>query len=124
MVKSFSLIEKDDKSYEYVQTYISALNNSEDLFGLDLLIQRNELTEHLQRNNKMEDQKEMTWWIENNSQGLRCWINSLKMLSMFMFFAKRLHENVNFERPVFDKFVDLWNLEKQCVCDTIKFFEK
>ena len=119
--KTFSLLDKDQKTYNHILEYYNGILNNVSVFSIDMILQKRELTEHLQRCTKEHDKDEICKWLEKNASPFRCYLNSLKSVALFCIMDRRINSKNNLSWDNFCKIVDIWREEKQLIIDTIKF---
>jgi hypothetical protein len=82
---SFSLLEKDQKTFEYFKQYVQFLEKDGNTCQiLDNRIQANEIEDHLKRNGKESSlsqvkKEEISHWIKENARPFRDYLNSIKL---------------------------------------------
>lgn len=119
----FCYLENDNKTFDYVKEYLSVLRAGDSPLTLDITIQKREIEAHLIRNAiPSSDQKAITDWIEKNSANFRSYLNSIKMVALFLFYVKKA-EHIPEESPLpfelFTEAVAFWNERKIEVVDSI-----
>jgi hypothetical protein len=119
----FCYLEKDLKTYEYVNHYLQVMKNGAPTSPLDISIQRIEIEHHLKTNGiSPTDQRAISDWIEKNSANFRSYLNSLKMVALFLFYVKkaeRIPEDNLLPFELFYEAVNYWNERKIEMADTI-----
>ena len=120
MSEPFSLLEKNEKTFEHVKEYYEALEKGIDPFTIDNIIQKRSLEEHLKRNCKESDQEECLNWINNNAGKFRNYLNSLRVFSLFLYFDTRMNYRKGLVWEIFCNYIEMWNLEKSIVLDSIR----
>ncbi len=119
----FCFLEKDEKTYGYVICYFNVIKEGKSLMSLDALIQKEEIEKHLRNNDiSKEDREAVASWIKKNSSNFRSYLNSIKMVALFIFFLHRnsgydCGESVSFE--TFCRIAGMWNERKICTADSI-----
>ena len=121
-MENFSCLEKDDKTFYYVKEYYGRVCCNETLCICDIDIQRHELEDHLKNNNKdLHDNKEVALWIEKNSRNFRTYINSIKLLTFFIFSNNQINHIENLDKGTFCTYIDIWNNKKHSIIDSLYF---
>lgn len=119
----FCYLEKDLKTYDYVKNYLQIMKNGETTSSLDISIQRLEIERHLAANGiSYSDQKAISEWIEKNSANFRSYLNSLKMVALFIYYVKKaehLSDENQLPFELFSEAVSYWNERKIEVADSI-----
>jgi hypothetical protein len=119
----FCFLEKDLKTYDYVKEYLRIMKNGASTTPLDITIQRLEIERHMRQNNiSPDDQKAITEWIQANSANFRSYLNSLKMVALFLFYIKKIEKGPDGLMLPFDMFSDAvvyWNERKNEMVDSI-----
>jgi hypothetical protein len=120
---TFCFLEKDQKTFDYVKKYYSLIKAGDSTIQLDSCIQKSEIERNLElKSCDIEDQKAITDWINENSSGFRAYINSIKMLALFIYFIERSAVSKKQEEltyQLFTKTVILWNERKLQIADSI-----
>jgi hypothetical protein len=88
--------------------------------SVDMLIQKRELEEHLNRCKKEQDSDECAKWIEDNSVAFRAYINTLKVFTLFIFMENKLEYREAVIWEIFCRMVDVFNAEKELIMETIR----
>ena len=108
---SFCFLETDRKTYDYVRRYFVSIKQGNTTYPLDLAIQSEEILLHLEKNGfALDDQNAISEWIEENSANFRSYLNSLKMIAMFLHLQKCNDEDEF--RSLFPSIVNEWNTRK------------
>lgn len=119
----FCYLEKDEKTFDYVKHYLQVMKNGESTTPLDITIQRLEIEHHLNANGiSHTDRKAISEWIENNSANFRIYLNSLKMVALFIYYVKKAEHLAEENQISFDLFTEAvayWNERKIEVADSI-----
>ena len=118
--KPFCILEKDEKTYKHICEYYDAIVWETPLMAIDSIIQKRELENHLKRTKGTESKEEAQNWIQENAEPFRAYLNSLKLLTLFIFMdnKRNFRENVPYE--LFETYVEIWKKEKQLLIDTIR----
>jgi len=110
---SFSFLETDIKTFNYVQRYLEYIekNNNDSILKLDNLLQIEEIEKHLELNNiqgKKERNLESINWIKKYGEKFRIYLNSIKLITL-IFLEKRNNCKKNCERNkiTFEVFCDI-----------------
>jgi uncharacterized protein Smg (DUF494 family) len=120
----FSKLEKDDKSYNIIMSYIEYFMNSSNiekqLFDFDNEIQKSEIEAHLNRNGfRKNDQYEICNWITKNGKAYRNYLNACKFLASMI--EMRILDTIVFlnevDRAYVDHLIDLYDDRIQCFID-------
>ncbi len=123
MKETFSLLEKDDKTYNYVKQYYKVIKEGHSPMIVDAYIQKNEIERHLcLKCVDPDDQKSICEWIQCYSSSFRSYLNSLKMLALSIFFMNKYQSLIPAETLSFELFcraVNIWNERKEEVVDSI-----
>jgi len=122
MKYSFCFLDNDEKTYNYVQYYYLSIKKGTPLYTIDMEIQRKEIENYLKsRNLDSNDQNAIIEWINNNSPNFRSYLNSIKIIALYIFFMDKMELINNDKIPydVFCKAVNLWNEEKLILADSI-----
>jgi hypothetical protein len=112
----FCILEKDEKTHDYVQLVIAHLRQGriDGLVELDNTLQNGEILHHLHLNRLPEDHgDEMLAWIENHAQGFRDYLNTIKVAALMWIWAEetkdlawddfcRLADRINSLKPCLD----------------------
>lgn len=119
----FCYLEKDQKTFDYVKQYLQVMKKGESTTPLDITIQRLEIEHHLQANNiSYSDRKAISEWIDKNSPNFRIYLNSLKMVALFIYYVKKAEhfaEEAQISFELFAEAVAYWNERKIEVADSI-----
>jgi len=114
----FSLLEKDEKTYNYSKKYLTFLreNNNNCILMFENKLQFDELEEHFKLNCITEECRnyEAQLWIQKFADRYRRYLNSIKILTMMI--------DVKEEDYTFDYFsnlVDRYNSAKNNIIDSI-----
>jgi hypothetical protein len=107
----FCKLEKDVKSFEYTKKYFQMCKNNKtcSLFGLDDVLQNDEIKEHCQKR-RTEDallNEEAIYWIDTYGSGFRIFLNTIKMLVVLIHCSENIPEVLTWEE--FCKYVDTLN---------------
>lgn len=119
----FCYLEKDEKTYDYVTEYLLVMKRGESPLTMDICIQKREIERHLSLNNiSPSDDKAIAEWIAQNSANFRSYLNSIKMVALFLYYVKKA-EHIPDDSPLpldlFDEAVCYWNERKMEVVDSI-----
>lgn len=120
MSDKFSFLEKDKKTYNHVKMYFDAINNGASLNSVDILIQKQELECHLKKTCKEHDRIEETAWVMKNAAPFRCYLNSLKTVTLFAFLNSKIHLDDDISFTLFCRMVDIFNEEKSLIIESIR----
>lgn len=119
----FCYLEKDQKTYQYVMEYLGVMKDGQSTVPLDITIQRKEIERHMERNGiSPSDQPAISAWIEANSANFRSYLNSLKMVALFLFYIKKTENGPDAVPLPFELFMDAigyWNERKIEMVDSI-----
>jgi len=116
----FSLLEKNEKTFEHVKEYFEALEKGIDLFAIDNIIQKRELILHLERHCKESDQQECLNWINENAAKFRNYLNSLRVITLLIFADCLANHRKGLVWEIFCKFIDVWDEQKSKIMDSIR----
>jgi len=120
--KPFSYLEKDERTFNHLVEYYQALFIGTSLSLIDNSLQKDSLEDHLKRNGVGTERtaEEAQRWVLQNSDPFRAYINSLKIVAMFLYINNKMNgiEVVTYEQ--FSKIIDLYRLEKETIIDTIR----
>ncbi len=123
MKSSFCFLEKDQKTYHYVAEYYSLIEKGVSPCSFDICIQREEIEKHLLSNQMdSEDRCGISEWIEENSAKFRSYLNSIKMVALFIYFMDKDEKSPaekSFSFDAFSHVVQLWNGRKSELIDSI-----
>jgi hypothetical protein len=120
----FSLLEKDEKTFNHVKLYYDALENCVDLVAIDIKIQRNEFDWHLNHCKAEDKRSEECAWIEKNASALRQYLNSLKAIALFCYMDNKIYYRDRLVFEVYCKICEIYNKEKSLIMDSIYMIEK
>jgi hypothetical protein len=118
--KPFCIFDKDEKTFNHVKLYYKAIEDKVDLFKVDCQLQQQELEIHLNRCKKEHDKSEQLAWLNKNAEPLRAYINSLKMIALFMYIENKRIGKIDVTWELFCQFAEVWDEEKQIIIDTIR----
>jgi len=115
----FCKLEKDQKTFKMIQSYIRELNHSpKSCQQIDNLIQAEEIRHHLNINHlPSKDQEEILHWIQRHSQEFREYLNSLKLVYLVCHCMEKDWNEITWEE--FCRIEDRINAQKARVLDTI-----
>ncbi len=114
----FCLLEKDDKTYNYVKEYYKVVKTGNSPMKVDAGIQKIEIERRLCLECiDPEDCTAVYRWIRENSPGIRSYLNSLKMLAFSIYFMNLRGSGFSFK--LFCRAVNIWNGRKEKVVDSI-----
>lgn len=79
---TFCKLEKDQKTFDYIQKYITwyVEQSGKDFLSLDSKIQLDEIKYHLMNNNFENKNQEILSWIKSNSEKFRIYLNTIKIV--------------------------------------------
>lgn len=123
MKEKFSLLDKDKKTYNHVKKYFIAMIKEKDLNYVDIVIQKDELSNHLKQYCKEHDREEESNWVCKNAHPLRIYLNSLKEIAFFAFMDSRIHCHNDFSYDLFCKIIDIYDSKKQLIIESIRVEE-
>ena len=103
-MSNFCYIENDSKTKEYVKLTIEALKSNKSLLTTDNLIQAHEIERHCECNSDWDKNKLMCEWVINNGKGFRSYLNTIKLLSLFI-----MVENIDIDNLDLKQFEELRN---------------
>ena len=116
MKLSYCILEKDDKTYNYVREYVRAIQEGKPSICVDVCLQKKEIELHLYLNHyDGQDQRGIKEWIETYSCNFRAYLNSLKMLALYLNILNQSNKeifNSNIPYDVFCRAINLWNDRK------------
>jgi len=119
----FCPLEKNDKNYTYVRLYYKAILENTPPMVIDSRIQKNEIEEYLFLNSLSPDnQKAIDEWIRNNSSSFRCYLNSLKMLALSLYFMNHNSATTNsrdINPGLFYHAINIWNAKTQVLTSSV-----
>ena len=111
----FCVLEKDDKTYRYLQMVIAHIrgNKVDSLMKLDNILQTSEIRTHLYLNRfPQNDREEMINWISRHGSGFRDYLNTMKVAAMMWCWAEDRKE-LSWED--YCRLVDRLNSTKTCL---------
>ena len=111
----FCFLEKDEKTYRYLQMVIAYIREKriESLVKLDNILQTHEIKNHLYLNRLPEnDREEMMNWIQRHGRGFRDYLNTIKVAAMMWSWAEETKE-LSWED--FCRLVDRLDSKKACL---------
>lgn len=120
---AFCFLEKDEKTYGYIKKYFSIIKDGLPPISMDNFVQKQEIERYLINNNRcLHDRGAITEWINDNSSDFRSYLNSIKMVALFIYFINRSNKSGG-ENPIpFDVFCDAvsaWNDRKSELVDSL-----
>jgi hypothetical protein len=92
MNEHFCFLEKDKKTFSYVMRFVDFIENNKtkNIISLGNKIQREEIEEHLKRNNIKENAvAEEIKWVEKNGKGFRIYLNTIKIAALIFYSRDR-----------------------------------
>lgn len=121
---NFCILEKDEKTFNYVKRYILAIkkeSSEHDVEKLDCLIQMEEMKNHLIINNIPEDKKnnECIRWADENSEKFRIYLNSIKIVSVIFYEKIKQNGDIDLNFKNFESISDTINNLKFKLINTI-----
>ncbi len=117
---TFSELEKDEKTFEYIKEYLNHWNSKKDFSKLDMEIQTREIVVHLYLNGKSgNDNEEIMRWIHLYGAQFRAYLNSLKLVFLVWHCMGRDLEKMHWDD--FCLLRDKMNEIKNICTDTIVF---
>lgn len=120
---NFSFLDNDDKTFLHITEYFNALQNGIKLISIDNILQKREIEIHLNKCKKEQTQEETLKWIEKNAVPFRNYINSLKILSLYLYIHSKMHYNYKLIKEDFGKIVNMWNNERCIVLEVLEIIE-
>jgi hypothetical protein len=116
----FCILDKTDKTFDLVLKYYELISKHVlDTTHLDNVIQANECKDHLCRHNKLHDPEETSRWFDENANGLRSYLNTVKNIAFLMYIDNTINYRDKVVKELYYKFADLYN-ENKSLFDTIR----
>jgi hypothetical protein len=104
----FSLLEKDQKSFDIIIAYLDFFltdDKEKNIFDFDNNLQKQEIKDHLRRNNfGMNNQNEMCNWVIANGKNYRQYLNACKFIASMI--EKDLLTNIIIKKNVNREYVN------------------
>jgi hypothetical protein len=119
---TFSELEKDEKTFNYVREYLNHWNSGQkkDFNKLDMEIQTREIITHLYLNGKSgNDNDEILRWIKDHGAPFRAYLNSIKLVFLVWHCMGRDLEEISWSD--YCQLRDKMNEIKDICTDTIIF---
>ena len=117
---AFSLLKQDDQTYHHVCEYYRLIQGGHSPYRTDLLIQRQAIAGFLKENNlDEEDCESITLWIKNNSSTFRSYLNSVKIVALFLQGIESKSAPGLPDYACFCRIINLWNKRKSKILDSL-----
>lgn len=91
----FCILEKNEKTYKYLQMVVEYLREKkvDGFVQLDNQLQRSEILNHLHLNRlPADDREEMLKWIQDYGKGFRDYLNTIKVAALMWSWAEERKE--------------------------------